>query len=192
MKKEKSQLSGYMLMAVFVVPLLIAIAMYSLRDNLPTLNTVSHGELIHPAEPIQNIEILSEGDSNISLEDLKGKWTYLIYAPEGCNLECEANLFKLRQSKVATGRETNRIQSVLLINKMPLNDDITSRNEKLTIGELLKIELESMPGVNKELEPECIYLLDPHGNMMMKYSNKATSKGMLKDIKKLLKVSNIG
>ena len=29
MKKEKSQLSGYLLIAIFVVPLLIAIAMYS-------------------------------------------------------------------------------------------------------------------------------------------------------------------
>jgi cytochrome oxidase Cu insertion factor (SCO1/SenC/PrrC family) len=54
------------------------------------------------------------------------------------------------------------------------------------------LELESQPGSNKQLIPGTIYLLDPNGNMMMRYDEKATSKGMLKDIKKLLKISNIG
>lgn len=192
MKQEKSQFSGYMLIAVFVVPLLIAIAMYLLRDHMPTMNTVSHGELIHPAEPIQAIEILLQNKTIITLNELKGKWTYLVYAPTGCHLQCEANLFKLRQSKAATGREINRIQSVLLLNDQPLNSEIASRNQKILIGQLKKLELESESGVDKELTKEMIYLLDPHGNMMMKYDLTATSKGILKDIKKLLKISNIG
>ncbi len=192
MKQEKSQFSGYMLIAVFVVPLLIAIAMYLLRDHLPTMNSVSHGELIHPAEPIQEIEIFLEDNTLITLKDLKGKWTYLVYAPKGCNLECEANLFKLRQSKAATGREINRIQSVLLLNNLPLNLEIESRNKKILVGQLKKLELEAQPGIDKKLNNEVIYLLDPHGNMMMKYDQTATSKGILKDIKKLLKISNIG
>ncbi len=192
MKKENTKLSGYMLMAIFVVPLLIAITMYSLRNYLPTMNAVSHGQLIHPAEPIITLEIITQANSALSLEDLKGKWTYLVYAPRGCNLECEASLFKLRQSKKATGREVNRIQSVLLIGSKPLNADIASRNLNTAVGQLKRLELESQPGSNKQLIPETIYLLDPHGNMMMQYDNNATSKGLLKDIKKLLKISNIG
>jgi len=35
-------------------------------------------------------------------------------------------------------------------------------------------------------------LVDPNGNIMMRYDDQATSKGMLKDVKKLLKLSNIG
>ena len=192
MKKENSKLSGYMLIAVFVVPLLIAVTMYSLRNDLPTISTVSHGELIHPAEPIQEIQIATANDQMLSLEDLKGKWTYLAYSPHGCDLTCEAILFKLRQTKLATGREINRIQSALLIDSKELASDIAARNQRTSVGQLIKLELESAPGVNRSLVPGTIYLLDPLGNMMMQYDDTATSKGMLKDIKKLLKISNIG
>jgi len=192
MKQENSKFSGYMLIAVFVVPLLIAIVMYSLRGHLPTVGSVSHGELIHPAEPIEVLQIHSQNNQTISLADVTGKWTYLIYAPYGCSLDCEASLFKLRQTKAATGRERNRIQSVLLLGEQPLASDVAMRNQKTKVGRLNRLELESQAGVNKELTPGTIYLLDPHGNMMMKYDNMATSKGMLKDIKKLLKISNIG
>lgn len=192
MKKENTQKSGYMLMAVFVVPLLIAVAMYSLRNQLPTMNTVAHGELIHPAEPIKSLEIVSNNNAVITLDEIKGKWTYLVYAPSGCSLECEASLFKLRQSKQATGREVNRIQALLLVGEKAVDTAIMDRNQNITIGKLKTLELESKPGVNKILSTETIYLLDPNGNLMMKYDNSATSKGLLKDIKKLLKISNIG
>jgi len=192
MKKENSKLSGYMLIAIFVVPLLIAIAMYALRNDLPTMSTVSHGELIHPAEPIQVIQIVTVHDQLLSLEDLKGKWTYLAYSPHGCDLTCEAILFKLRQTKLATGRESNRVQSALPIDSKKLADDIAKRNQTTSVGHLIKLELEGVPGKNRTLVPGTIYLLDPLGNMMMQYDETATSKGMLKDIKKLLKISKIG
>lgn len=192
MKQENSKFSGYMLIAVFVVPLLIAIVMYSLRGQMPTVGSVSHGELIHPAEPIEVLQIQSQNNQTISITDVTGKWTYLIHAPHGCDLECEASLFKLRQTKAATGRERNRIQSVLLLGEKQLTPEVAMRNEKIKVGRLNRLELESQAGVNKELIPGTIYLLDPNGNMMMKYDNMATSKGMLKDIKKLLKISNIG
>ena len=192
MKKENSQFSGYMLIAVFVIPLLIAIAMYSLRDHLPSMSSVSHGALIHPAEPIKALTIVTKQNKTMSLEEIKGKWTYIVYAPNGCDLECEASLFKLRQTKTATGRETNRIQSVLLLQNGVLNSAVALRNPKTIVGRLKKLEVEAQPGVNKALIPGSIYLLDPHANMMMQYDGHATSKGMLKDIKKLLKISNIG
>ena len=45
MKNNDSKLSGYLLIAIFVVPLLVAIAMYSLRDNLPMVKAASHGRI---------------------------------------------------------------------------------------------------------------------------------------------------
>ncbi len=192
MKKEKSQLSGYLLIAMFVVPLLIAVAMYSMRDHLPAMKTASHGELIHPAEPIKSIQIKLAENKLMNLESLQGKWTYLVYSPDQCGLECEASLFKVRQTKIASGRESNRIQSALLTNPNNMNSQVMIRNHRTAIGELINLELESKSGVDEQLMPGTIYLVDPNGNMMMQYNATATSRGMLKDIKKLLKISNIG
>jgi cytochrome oxidase Cu insertion factor (SCO1/SenC/PrrC family) len=192
MKPENSKLSGYLLIGVFVVPLLIAIVMYAMRDYLPTTNSVSRGELIHPAQPIKTLEIQLSSNETIDLEGFAGKWTYLVYSPNGCDLQCEASLFKLRQTKKATGRETNRIQSALLTDANKVAFEILNRNQRTRVGQLLKLELEEEPGKQKQLEDGVIYLIDPIGNLMMKYDNSTTSRGMLKDIKKLLKISNIG
>ena len=64
------------------------------------------------------------------------------------------------------------------------------RNQRMRVGSLVKFETES--GEYMELKPGTIYLIDPIGNLMMKYDTTSTSRGMLKDIKKLLKISNIG
>jgi cytochrome oxidase Cu insertion factor (SCO1/SenC/PrrC family) len=190
MKNENPKLSGYFLIAVFVVPLLIAIVMYAMRDYMPTTKTVSHGELIHPAQPIKTLAIQSASNEAIDLQGLTGKWTYLVYSPNGCDLQCEASLFKLRQTKKATGRELNRIQSVLLTDANKVGGEILDRNQRTRVGRLLKLETES--DTQNQLEQGFIYLIDPIGNLMMKYDPSSTSKGMLKDIKKLLKISNIG
>ncbi len=192
MKTENSRLSGYLLIAIFVVPLLIAIAMYSMRDYLPTMKTVSKGELIHPAQPIKTLSIQLATNETIDLQGLAGKWTYIVYSPNGCDLQCEASLFKLRQTKKATGREANRIQSALLTDINKVNTEILQRNQRTRVGQLLDFEIEDQPGKQKQLENGVIYLIDPNGNLMMKYDISTTSRGMLKDIKKLLKVSNIG
>lgn len=192
MKTENSKLSGYLLIAVFVVPLLIAIAMYAMRDYLPTTKSVSRGELIHPAQPITILTIQLASNETVDLKGIVGKWTYLVYAPNGCDLQCEASLFKLRQTKKATGRESNRIQSALLTDVDKVNPEILNRNQRTRVGQLIEFEIEAEPGKQKQLEDGVIYLIDPIGNLMMKYDTETTSRGMLKDIKKLLKISNIG
>ena len=162
--KKNSKLQGYLLIAVFVVPLFIAMGMYFMRDGMHAVRSVSHGELIHPAQPVTNIKIESGGNSKIDLETLKGKWTYLVYSPQTCDLECEASLFKLRQTKKATGREAHRVQSTLLIKAGHLDAEIKNRNPRTIVGELVKMELENGSKSNLKLEPGVIYLMDPARN----------------------------
>jgi hypothetical protein len=37
-----------------------------------------------------------------------------------------------------------------------------------------------------------VYVVDPLGNFMMSYAANAEARGMLKDLKRLLKISQIG
>ena len=64
MNAKTSSYTGYMLFAVFIVPLLIAIAMYVMRGDSTNTNTAAaHGELIHPAQPIQTLELSSDNST---------------------------------------------------------------------------------------------------------------------------------
>ena len=195
METNKSKFVGYMLFAVFIVPLLIAIAMYVLRGDSAQIKTVAHGELIHPAQPIDTLAVHLNDNEFYALNNFKGKWTYVLYLEDRCNLDCEAALFKIRQTSLATGREAVRVQSLMVMGSTHgeiVDEAILKRNPKIVFGELEELKITDEVAIKENLQPNVIYLVDPNGNLMMKYDATATSKGMLKDIKKLLKLSNIG
>ena len=195
METKKTEREGYYLIAVFVVPLLIAIAMYTYRDLLPTFGSVSNGQLIHPAQPIETLQIEMSDNSIFDSQQLASKWTYLIFQNLSCDLNCEASLFKLRQARLATGRESNRVQMILVHpsnQAFDIESQIYQRHQNLRLGGLKTLQVEKDVQQPEQLESGHIYLIDPNGNLMMKYDHKASSRGLLKDIKKLLKISNIG
>ena len=195
METKKNERAGYYLVAVFIVPLLIAIAMYSYRDQLPTLGSVSNGQLIHPAQPIEILQIDMSDESIFDSQQLATKWTYLVFQTKHCDLNCEASLFKVRQASIATGRDSGRVQTVLVHpsnQAFDIEQQIRNRHQYLKIGGLKTLQVEPQVEQPEQLESGHIYLIDPNGNLMMKYDHKASSRGLLKDIKKLLKISNIG
>lgn len=195
METNKNERAGYYLIAVFVVPLLIAIIMYTYREHLPAIGSVSNGELIHPAQPIEILQLQMSNDVVFDNQQLASKWTYLVFQAHSCDLNCEASLFKLRQARVATGRDSNRVQTILVHpyeQTFDLEQAIHNRHQYLKIGGLKTLQIERQVQQPEQLESGYIYLIDPNGNLMMKYDHNASSKGLLKDIKKLLKISNIG
>ena len=194
METNKSSYVGYILFAVFIVPLLIAISMYVMRGDSSQIKTVAHGELIHPAQPITKIDVRINENEPYTLYNLQGKWTYVLYIKDSCNLDCEAALFKVRQTRLATGRDVSRVQSLMVMASTQgvVDEAILKRNPKIVFGQLEELKITEDVIIKENLQPNFIYLVDPNGNLMMKYDVTATSKGMLKDIKKLLKLSSIG
>lgn len=193
MNEKKSKKTQLLLLAVFVGPLLLAIVLFSLREWLPIAEPTANGTLIHPAQPIADIHVDLQDGKVVSLDHFREKWSYIAYFPEQCSLDCEAALFKLRQVISASGRFSTRVQYVLFGTNKSQDEHNTlvfARHPKLTIGRLKELSTEAEG--KKPLQPGYIYLVDPNGNLMMQYDREATSKGMLKDIKKLLRISNIG
>lgn len=192
---KKSQRTLLLLFAVFVVPLLVAMAMFAMRGQWSITNPISHGQLIYPAQPISSFEFSTATQSAGTREYLQTKWTYFLYIPATCNLECEAALFKVRQTIRSMGKDINRIQYMMLSepSKPPIIDQrIMQRHPQLVVGQLTKWQTEVDVEKRELLEAGVLYIIDPLGNLMMRYDMNATSKGMLKDLKKLLRTSNIG
>ena len=190
---KKSQRTLLALFAIFVIPLLVAAVMFTMRDQWSVTNPISHGQLIHPAQPISQFEFISLKNLAYTKDYLQGKWTFVLYVPTSCNLECEAALFKLRQSIHASGKDINRLQYVLLSEPSTppqVNQEIQLRHPKLLIGQLVKWQTDAEQ--QESFKTGIVYLIDPLGNVMMRYDANTTSKGLLKDLKKLLRVSNIG
>lgn len=198
MTKEKSLLKSRIqflsLVAIFVVPLLLATWLFysGAHKKWITPAASNHGELILPTRSLPEIKITNaQGDAVNLLEEARGNWVYLHVFNAECDLACSAELFKSRQVRKSLNQNIDRVERIFL----NVGKDFTGgfiQDHPDAVWYLLEqpsVELNNalqQPGVND------VFLLDPIGNIVLRYRPEHTSKGMFKDIKKLLKISQIG
>ncbi|MEJ2116258.1 MAG: hypothetical protein P8X88_09530, partial [Gammaproteobacteria bacterium] len=159
-------------------------------------SSTNHGTLIQPAQPLDEFMMSSLDGGTWKHEQFTGKWTLLYIGDESCDLYCEANLFKMRQVRLALGRDRQRIQLKYLglytqQSKQAI-ENIFSKYPGMEVAWFDKpVALKALPQF-KDLPIHQIYVIDTLGNLMMWYPKDATSRGIKKDLKRLLKVSKIG
>ena len=90
----------------------------------------------------------------------------------------------LRQINTALGKDMDRVERYLLINNTYKNNVDIDNYPKLIV-------LDSSESLYNELTKmdERIFIADPFGKIILGYGNDFVAKGLLKDIKKLLKFS---
>jgi hypothetical protein len=183
------------LIAVFVGPLLLAILMYTRLDSWQPSGQVNHGELIAPARPLGQITLIGPDGSQLGTEYFRGKWTLVYLAGSRCDLACETALFKTRQARETLGRDSDRVQRLyLLVDRppQPWPPEFAAEHPSMQMAMTpAPSRAAVMDGFGAE-GPGRVFVVDPLGNVMMRYGADATTKGIQKDLKRLLKVSQIG
>lgn len=173
---------------VFVVPILFVFW------NQPK-SLASYGELVQPARPLADVPLRSPQGLGAALWDVKGKWA-LVYLGEGACLDaCRASLNKVNQLRLAQVRNGHRILSVWLA---PGNSDPAAMREtQVQYPELIVMladdkalaELRRQFANGADPATGGLYIVDPSGNLKMRYALDAEPRGMLKDLERLLRVS---
>lgn len=181
------------LFVVFTAPLVIAYGGWYLGwfDNVGTSN---HGELIQPVITLEESGILLEKKS-IEEENLNRHWWIIFVSDDKhCGLKCQANSYLVNQARTAQAKELVRIEK-LIISK---NEIFTTRAQTF-INEHFGSNVFATLSLTSPLEAGKIYLMDPLGNIFMYYPGVKdeleavkAGKGIIKDLKKLLKISQIG
>ena len=150
--------------------------------------TTNYGELIAP----RKVEIVGESIDGqpTALSKHAGKWRFVIFDGGQCDEQCQRKLLYTRQIRLAQGREQTRIERIWFI------DDASMPNQAHAglHAEAHVIKLPSVPtDFEKQGSPrQYIYLVDPHGHLMMRYSADPDPAKMIKDLQRLLKYSRIG
>lgn len=120
---------------------------------------------------------------------LRGKWLLVAFDSAACDTACERKLYYMRQVRKAQGKDQDRVERLWL-----LTDAGTPRRELLAAIEGTQIvradaSLERLfPG----RATEHIYVVDPIGNLMLRFPPQPDPSKMLKDLQRLLKYSRIG
>lgn len=196
LRKQRLQLVG--LAALFVAPVLISWLVWRSMQGEGALATTNAGELVHPAVPLVEFSVPGlEAGSVISLEDLNRKWTFVIIAKAGCQESCRTDLYNTRQLRTSVNKDIDRVQRLLILQSQP-DAELAAFLE--TEHPFLIVAVEGQDGSlssqfavkNYRSDGAYIFLLDPLANLMMAYSREVSWKGMFKDLRKLLKTSQIG
>ncbi len=180
------------LLAVCAAPLIASyFAYYVVKPSGKT----NYGALIDPRDhPIPALAATTLDGKPAALDAYKGKWIMLHADSGDCNAQCTTQLHKMRQLRLMQGKNMDRIERVWLITD---NDPI----ETILLREYDGMQMMRVkPDVVKSWLPteqgttiaDHIYMIDPLGNLMMRFPKDADPGKMKKDIGRLLKASRIG
>jgi cytochrome oxidase Cu insertion factor (SCO1/SenC/PrrC family) len=176
------------LFGVFAVPVVAAyLAYYGLR---PTGHS-NYGDLLK-AMPLQHAEGKTPDGHPFDLDALRSKWVMVRIGPARCDADCVQQLYLMRQIRIAQGKEQSRIERlwVLTDNGVPDATLLQEHPGLLVWRPDGAAFIEQFPAV--ENRTAHIYLVDPLGNLMLRFPVQPDYKGMMKDLKLLLKASQIG
>ena len=151
----------------------------------------NYGTLIEPRQ-IPASSMQTTDAKPFTFDSLRGRWVMLIIDGGKCGPRCEEKLWQVRQVRQAQGKEMGRVERVFLIS----DDQIPSaqiahdyRGTWMVHGSVQPIV--SMLPADKSAY-EHVYLVDPLGNLMMRFPAHAEPKRMIKDLARLLKYSRSG
>lgn len=193
---EKSKHKGrWKLLAVILVcasPIILSyLAYYVIKPQGRT----NYGAFIDPrAFPIPALGTTMLDGKSIALDAYKGKWIMLQIDGGECPAICEKKLHDIRQLRLAQGKEMGRVERVWLITDNKPLDTILMREFDGT--NMLRAQADAvrawLPTEEGTTMFDHIYMVDPLGNLMMRFPKDADPNKIKKDVTKLLKASSIG
>ena len=191
-QRKRGRWKLLLVVAVCAAPM---IASYLTYYVIKPQSRTNYGALIDPRQyPIPPLGSTELDGKPASLEDYKGKWVMLQVAGGECDDACKTRLFAMRQLRLMQGKEMERIERVWLITDAKPLDTVLMREydgtDMLRVdAKLLKAWLPTDEGTAME---DHIYIIDPLGNLMLRFPKDADPNKMKKDISKLLRASAIG
>ena len=170
--------------AVCIAPI---VASYTAYYLFPRDAQVNYGTLL-PTVPVPALDGARGDGAPFRLADLRGRWVLLLTGSGRCDATCERMLYATRQARTMQGREQERIVRVLLVAGGAIPDAaLLSQHPGLVVAQVPAGALAALPGAAGET-----YVVDPLGNLVLRYGADPDAKGISKDLSRLLKASRIG
>lgn len=186
-RTNKKKLS--LLMAIMIAP--IALSYMLFYWGAPS-TSVNYGELLKVEQALPNTGLHKINGEAFNIGQLRGKWVMLAVDSGECGELCREQLYYMRQVRLMQNKKMDRIERVWLIddNKAPANGIKEDFKGTIFINAQESKLLKEIPA--KISQRDHIYIIDPIGNLMMRFPKNIDPAKMAKDIKRLLKVSRIG
>ena len=179
--RRKGRLQLLLIVLGVVAPMILATGMYKLQFWVPDGRSY-HGELIGNGQTRADLGVQAE----------EARWQLLVTAPKDCAVDCEQLVYLARQIQIGLGREAGRASHALAV-AQPVGADYEAKLGR-EYPQLQRYPLDASvfsKTTGDKAMPQ-LWIIDPHGNLVLRYEPNVKGKEVLNDLRHLLKLSNIG
>jgi hypothetical protein len=152
------------------------------------------GDLIEPVRALPDVKAQGLNGDVLSLPSLKGQWLLISVGGGNCQADCQHQLYLQRQILASLGKDRARTDWVWLVSdSADIPNSILPGLKEATV---LRVSADALaqwlqPAEGRQLQDH-LYLVDPHGQWMMRFPAKLSTEGALKakrDIERLLRAA---
>ena len=192
---KRNPYTPWFVVAAFVVPVVAAYILFFLGVTPPAYS--NKGELLDPIINIEAFALTDAENQPVAADDfIIHRWHMILFAGASCDDACNEALYKMRQINIAVGKNAPRVRHTVVHYAPPdeafsalLDQDYPDAIRAYSGSESVEKALEQVGASFRSNE---IYLMDPLGNIMLRFTQDQSYKDLMHDLNKLLKVSQIG
>ena len=188
--RRRRYLPLYLLIAITTLPIVAAYVAYYVA---PPSGRTNYGTLIEPQRRTPVLPMTKLDGTAFDLRELRGRWVFVMVDSGDCDQRCEDKLLMMRQQRTITGKDRDQIERVWLI------------PDQVPLSIMLMREFEGTHFIRTPLQPlrdflalpdaadarlqDHIWVVDPSGNLMLRWPKNAQPSGVKRDVAQLLKVA---
>lgn len=168
-------------------PFILATLIYLFWKPAPDATV---GVYLNPTAPLSAPALRDLSGMPAPLEQLRGRWLLLMVSDAACSGACGETLFRMQQWRMAQGEKMNRIERVWLqTGPTPATSTLPAAAGVIVRHDAASELARQLPAASSG-QDGAIYLLDPHGNLVMRYDASADPVKVIRELTRLLKINN--
>lgn len=177
----RGRLQLILILLVVIGPMMLATGMYKLQFWVPESRSY-HGEMIGNGQSRAELGVAAD----------ESRWQLLVSTPGDCALDCQQLVYLARQVQIGLGRDAGRASHALAA-AQPVNAEFQAKlAREYPQLQRYPLELTQYSKASPNLKDAQLWIVDPHGNLVLRYDARVKGKDLLNDLRHLLKLSNIG
>lgn len=192
--RKPSMAPLWIMIAIFAAPVIATWFFYLNPEYLPSGRT-NKGEIIQPVLPLPaTLALETPAGEAFDPGTLGGKWTLVYLGGGACDEVCLDRLIAMRQIRLALGESRLSVERLLILTDPTASALASDLETKLDGMHAVLADASGAAALFDSLGEgmaalDRIYILDPMGNLMMRYARDAAAQDTLDDMERLLKAS---
>ncbi len=177
-----------LVLLAFAAPVLVAFVLA--QAGWRPAGTRNNGTLLAPPQDFNAVRATPDGGEPIDWNTSEGIWHVLVPIPPACGTPCVTQLDALARIWTGLGRQAARVQVVLA---GEVDDALRAKHPEFPQALFVTLVPDELPhptpapAADPRIAAVPVYLVDPHGFLVMRYDAGSDLTGLRKDLARLLK-----